>query len=363
MKGTTNLTTMNAFDITLQRLQYQHLLTPEFRDPSALVSWMGAVQAQDYAASKWAIGQRLKDITETMLDDAMGNWSIIRTHVLRPTWHFVAPQDLRWMLELTAPRIKAFCSYNDNRWGITPAMISKSHKILEKLLRDKQQLNRLQIAPALREAGISTDEYRLGALLMHAELDRIICSGPRHGKQFTYVLLEEHVAPVASLSREASLATLALRYFTSHGPATLQDYAWWSGLTITEAKRGLDAIQDELVSVAVDGKTYWMSPDQQHPAAQPSVFLLPAFDEFTVAYKKRDIQQLLINGSLPPMASLGPVIVVDGQITGTWKRSIRKNDILLELQHFQPLKKSHQPALKAAIQQYSDFTGSPVSLK
>lgn len=353
---------MNAFDITQQRLRQQCLITPQHSRPGELVARMGAVQAQDYAAAKWAIGQRLTGATDTMLDDAMGNWEIIRTHVLRPTWHFVAPADLRWMLKLSAPRVKALCAYNDNRWGITKTVITKSQKILEKLLRGRQQLTRLQIGPVLQQAGIVTDEYRLGSLLVHAELDGLICSGPRHGKQFSYVLLEEHVAPVAPLSKAASIVALAQRYFNSHGPATLQDFSWWSGLTVTEARTGLDAIKEQLVAVEADGKTYW-TPPIQTAKDKPSVFLLPAYDEFTVAYKKRDIQQLHIDGNLAPMASLGPVIVTDGQITGTWKRTVNKKDISLELQPIKALKNTHQPLLKKAIQQYSAFTGLPVVTK
>lgn len=353
---------MNTFDITQQRLRQQCLITPQHKRAGELVSWMGAVQAQDYGAAKWAIGQRLAGATETAIDEAMASWEIIRTHVLRPTWHFVSPADIRWMLKLTAPRIKAFCAYNDNRWGITKAVITKSQKVLEKQLRNKQQLTRLQLGPALQKAGIVTDEYRLGSLLAHAELDGLICSGPRHGKQFTYVLLEEHVPPAAPLSKAESLATLAQRYFDSHGPATLQDFAWWSGLTVTEAKSGLEAIKEQLVAVEADGKTYWMPPAEA-TKAQSSVFLLPAFDEFTVAYKKRDIQQLRIDGQLAPMASLGPVIVADGQITGTWKRTVNKKDITLELQHLHPLKKTQLTTLKKAIQQYSAFSGLPVVIK
>ncbi|NLR67278.1 winged helix DNA-binding domain-containing protein [Chitinophaga varians] len=353
---------MNAFDITQLRLQQQCLITPQHSRPGELVAWMGAVQAQDYAAAKWAIGQRLTAATDTLLDDAMGNWEIIRTHVLRPTWHFVAPADLRWMLKLSAPRVKALCAYNDNRWGITKAVITKSQKVLEKLLRNRQQLTRLQIAPALQQAGIVTDEYRLGSLLGHAELDGLICSGPRHGKQFSYVLLEEHVPATAPLSKAESIAALAQRYFHSHGPATLQDFAWWSGLTVIEAKSGLEAVKDQLIAVEADDKTYW-TPPVKTTKEKLSVFLLPAYDEFTVAYKKRDIQQLHINGNLAPMASLGPVIVADGQITGTWKRTINKKDISLELQPIKPLKKTHQPALKKAIQQYSAFNGLPVTIK
>lgn len=355
---------MNAFDITQQRLQHQHLTAPKYKKAAALVEWMGAVQAQDYAASKWAIGQRLKGATEAMLDDAMGKWEIIRTHVMRPTWHFVAPADLRWMQQLTAHRVKALCVYNDKNWGIDKTIITKSNKMLEKILRGKQQLTRLQIGPILKEAGLPTDEYRLGSLLVHAELDGIICSGPRHGKQFSYVLLEEHIPPVAMPSKEEALAMLASRYFNSHGPATLQDFAWWSGLSVTEAKSGLDAVKGQFSSTEVDGKVYWMPPAKKAKTpAQPAVYLLPAFDEFTVAYKKRDIQQLHIDGNLAPMASLGPVVVVDGQITGTWKRTINKNNIVLEVSHIKAFKKSLAPALAAAVERYSEFTGLPVVVK
>ncbi|WP_160715080.1 winged helix DNA-binding domain-containing protein [Chitinophaga solisilvae] len=354
---------MTNHDITLQRLRQQHLATPEFKKPADLVRWMGAVQAQDYSAAKWAVGQRLKTATEARLDEALDKWEIIRTHIMRPTWHFVAPEDLRWIQQLTAPRVKKLMVYNDNQWGLDTRIIHRSHKLLEKILRDKQQLTRYQIAPLLKEEGIPTDEYRIGSLLAHAELDGIICSGPRHGKQFSYVLIDEHVPPAKPRSKPEALAELALRYFSSHGPAQLQDFAWWSGLTVTESKAGLDAVKDQLAEMTIEGISYWTAPGKRRQTSTAEVKLLSAFDEFNVGYKKRDLQQLLLKKELAPMESLGYLIVTDGQITGTWKRTIKTKHIEVTCKHLLPLKKSDIPALSAAIEHYSLFTGMPVQLK
>ncbi|HVI47920.1 MAG TPA: winged helix DNA-binding domain-containing protein [Chitinophaga sp.] len=350
-------------DILHQRLQQQHITGKKFGKAAEVVHWMGAVQAQDYAGAKWALGLRMKDTTDSAIDKAMAKGEIIRTHVLRPTWHFVSPADVRWMLRLSAPRISAAMAYNNRRLELDKPIFKKSNAVLQKALLGKKQLTRTELAVPLQEAGIRTDDIRITHLLVQAELEGLICSGPRKGKQFTYVLLEEHVPPAPVLTEEEALGTLALRYFNSHGPATVQDFSWWSGLSVTAAKAGLESVKGQLQSFVEDGATYWMPPAKAaKPEASPSIHFLPPFDEYTVAYKDRNIVQRHLSTKLAPMAVLSPVVIIDGQLAGTWKRTINKNDISLSVNFFKQTKKPNKAVLQAALQRYSDFNGLPVKL-
>jgi len=212
-------------NIIANRLYNQLISRPAFESPAEVVSWLGAVQAQDYAAAKWALGLRMKDGSDAALDRALADGTIIRTHVIRPTWHFVTPADIRWMLALTAPRVKAALSYNSHRLGLDASVYKRSGSVLAKALQGGKQLTRLELAAILRQRGIKTDNLGFIHILLHAELDAIICSGGRRGRQFTYALLEERVPHAQKLDRDEALAELTSRYFTSHGPATVQDYA------------------------------------------------------------------------------------------------------------------------------------------
>src|SRR5215204_6450301 len=218
-----------ALDIPAYRLHNQRLSTPNFKTPQAVVQWLGAVQAQDYAGAKWALAQRMTDATDAALDQAFADGSILRTHLLRPTWHFVTPQDIRWMLTLTAPRVHAVSAYMYRQSGLVKAVFKKSNAILEKALQGGKQLTRTELATALDKAGISADGFRLTYLMMYGELEGLICSGARRGKQFTYALLEERVPSVKTINRVEALAELISRYFATRGPATLADFTMWSG--------------------------------------------------------------------------------------------------------------------------------------
>jgi len=236
---------MDAADIVRLRLLNQQLATPRFSQPRQLVAWLGAVQAQDYPGAKWALGQRLRDGTEAAIERAFAEGKILRTHVMRPTWHFVSPDDIKWLLELTAPRVKAAMRYYDRRAGMEEALFRRTNRIIARGLRDGGQLPRQEIASLIRRAGLADwlrSPNAMGHIMAQAELDGIVCSGAPHGRQFTYALLEERAARARTLAREDALGELTRRYFRSHGPATIQDFVWWSGLTIADAQAGLDLI-------------------------------------------------------------------------------------------------------------------------
>lgn len=221
---------MNSLDIAHHRLHNQKLLQTTFTKPSQVVAYLGAVQAQDYAGAKWALAQRVKSIiTDAEIDQTFADGAILRTHLMRPTWHFVAPADIRWMLMLTAPRVHAVSAFMYRQLELDKTIIKKSYAVLEKTLRGNKQLTRTELGAAFKKAGIIAEGMRLGYFMMSAELDGIICSGARKGKQFTYTLLEERVPPAKALKREEALVELVRRYFASRGPATLHDFIWWSG--------------------------------------------------------------------------------------------------------------------------------------
>src|SRR5690349_7859666 len=217
---------MPSLDILRRRFANQHLTRPQATEPVEIVAHLGAVQAQDYAAAKWALALRLRGATDASLDAAFNAGAILRTHVLRPTWHFVAPADVRWLLELTAPRVRAVSVPYLRKHGLDTAALRKSRRVLERNLAGAA-LTREELAQPLAAAGLPVKGEALAYQLIAAELDGLICSGPRRGKQHSYVLLEERVAPARTLSREEALAELALRYLRSHGPALPQDLAWW----------------------------------------------------------------------------------------------------------------------------------------
>src|SRR6266852_6469726 len=232
---------MINLDVAHRRLHNQHITRRTLETPQALVEWLGAVQAQDFAAAKWALGLRLQGVTDDDIEQAFTDGAILRTHVMRPTWHFVSPADIRWLLALTAPRVHAASAYYSRRLELDEVAFRSTNAVLANALQGGKQLTRDELASALQQAGIITEgEQRVTHIMMRAELDGIICSGARRGKQFTYALLEERAPQARALERDEALAELTRRYFTSHGPATVQDFVWWSGLTTADARVGLE---------------------------------------------------------------------------------------------------------------------------
>jgi hypothetical protein len=252
---------MTTLDIAHQRLLNQHIAVAPFRKPSDVVNWLVAVQSQDYFGAQWALGLRLQDAHDTDIDRAFNTGAILRTHVMRPTWHFVTPADIRWLLAITAPRVHAANATMYRKLELNSATLKRSHKVLTRALQGGQQLTREELSEALEKAGVAAaNGQRLAYIVMSAELDGLICSGPRRGKQFTYALLDERVPPVKALKPDEALAEFTRRYFASHGPATVQDFSKWSGLTSTDARRGLDSIKEQLQHDVLNGDDYWFAP-------------------------------------------------------------------------------------------------------
>ena len=356
---------MTTTYIATHRLQNQHLTHTPFTRASAVASWLGAMQAQDYAHAKWAIGLRLPGATEADVEAAIDRGEIIRTHLLRPTWHFVAPEDVRWMLALSAPQIIRICALPYQRMGLDDAIFRRSQAILVKSLEGGQQRTRAELMAELEQSGIVADSIQAAHLMMRAELDGVVCNGARRGKQFTYALLDEWVPAGKHFDRPDAIAELARRYFASHAPATLHDFQWWSGLNMADARAGLEAAQPFLVSETMDNKTYWTpSAFQARPVAPLTAHLLPAFDEFLVGYTDRDASldpsrkahAILSNGIFKP------VIAINGKVRGIWQRTFYKQTIILEKQLFNDLSTAENQAFREAAARFANYIGQPYSL-
>lgn len=356
---------MISSNIPFYRMVNQQMTGTGFTRAAELVQWMGCIQAQDFAGAKWAIGSRIEGITEAAVEKEFNEGRFLRTHVLRPTWHFVSPGDIRWMLRLSAPKIKALSKNYHRNLNITSSILKRSRAVLEKSLAGGQHLNRQELTARLQKARINTDDIRLSFLLMDAELDGVICSGPRKGKQFTYALLEERVAPAAPLSRQESLGELAKRYFTSRGPATLPDFAWWGGLRLSDAREGLEQCRQWLVNEVVNGQAYWFSAGAPPPSrvaggAAKAVYLLPAFDEYAIGYKDR-------NDILPADRTVKtgngifkPIIIAGGKMAGGWQRELAKDGVKVALAPFRPLSQAAERQVRAAVRRYGKFLGKKV---
>ncbi|HEV2479970.1 MAG TPA: crosslink repair DNA glycosylase YcaQ family protein [Puia sp.] len=361
-------------NIILKRMINQGVVGRRFPDPVALVGWMGCVQAQDFAMAKWGVGLRVgapggssrgtgaargAEISGAAIDAAFNAGAILRTHVLRPTWHFVLPADIGWLLRLSAPRIRGFCAPYHRQLGIDAAVLRKSRKIMSAALLDGAFLTRVEIAALLKRAKLDTSDIRMNFLMMDAELEGLICSGPRRGKQFTYALLASRVPRPVDLSGDAALGELARRYFLSRGPATVNDLAWWGGMTLGQAKRGLDVVKGELSSAVVEGVDYWFRGDSE--PKMPAALLLPAYDELTVAYKDRSAI-LPTEFEKVSFSGLKPTIVVNGRIVGIWRRVAVKGKVVVELTLLEKVSKTAMGAIEKEARRYGRFLGEGVGL-
>jgi hypothetical protein len=330
-----------------------------------MVAHLGVVQSQDYSAALWALGLRLAQATRASVECAFNRGEILRTHVLRPTWHFVTPEDIRWMLALTAPRIKRGMASRDRELGLNDELVAQTTMVIARALEGGKHRTRAELGATLRAAGIAVaDGAVLAHLVAHAELDGVVCSGALQGKQHTYALLEERVQPAPVLERDEAVAELVGRYFASHGPATLNDFAWWSGLTVDDARRGLAAHGTRFVSEKVAGLTYWFAPSGA-PSAElgPAALLLPNFDEFTVAYRSRELfyaRELVWRPGPRDDGPFSNVIVIDGEVHGIWKRSVVKERLRIEPWWLNPPPPLAEGAFSEAAERYAAFVGLPL---
>lgn len=354
---------MTNSTIAHQRLANQRIAADPFERPADVVQWLGAVQAQDYAGAKWSLGRRMRAATDEIVEQAFTAGAILRTHVLRPTWHFVTPADIHWLLALTAPRVHALNAPLYRKLEIDHELVQRSTTALTHALQGGNQLTRDEVRGVLAQAGIATaGEFRMSYILMRAELDGVVCSGARRGKQFTYALLSERAPQARHLEHDQAVAELAGRFFLSRGPATVQDFAKWSGLTVTDARAGVEAVKSQLQHEQVDGQAYWRSPSTPagHERA-PAAVLLSIYDEYISGYKDRSAMvEPSYGAKLQALGNaLTAIVVVDGQVVGTWKRTLKKDALVIETDIFASLTAAESRAVATAIDQYAAFLQLP----
>jgi hypothetical protein len=355
---------MNTNDIIRYRLFNQQIAETKFSKPAEIVSWLVAMQAQEYVMSKWAIGLRLPGSTDEMIEKAFTDGLILRTHLMRPTWHFVTPKDIRWLLKLTAPRVEAASAFMFRQLELDTKTFKRSNNIIAKTLEGGKQLTRTELQAVLKQKKIIAEGHRLAYIVMKAELDAVICSGAKRDKQFTYALLDERVSPIKPLTKKEALAELATRYFTSRGPATTKDFATWSGLSVTEAKEGVAMLSSKFIKEKIHEQEYIFIPASWgiNNKIQTS-FLMPDYDEYGMGYRDRsaifntkvDLSQFKNDNPI-----FNRMIIIDGKIEGTWKRVIKNNAVKIEAIPFAPLSKAKQQVLKKAIKKYCVFVGKEV---
>ncbi len=366
-------------ELITERLRNQHLMRPGKREPAQVVASLGAIQAQDYPAAKWAVGLRAPGCDSAHIEEAFNSGAILRTHVLRPTWHFVAAADIKWLVELSAPRVHAANAYYYKQSGLDAKVFARSCAMMSRVLEGGQYKTRAELAIALKRAKVPAEGLKLAYIMMSAELDGVICSGPRRGKQFTYALLEERAPQARSLDRAEAIAELAKRYFSSHGPATIRDFVWWSGLTVKEAQLGIEAVTAALHRETITGRDYYfLAPPPAGRVVTPSplagrvapakgctALLLPNYDEYLIAYKDRGAVVDSARAANIVARSNGAFphhLVIDGRLAGSWARTFKGNSVLIEVAPYKKLTPAQSRALMSAADCYGEFLGLPMSL-
>lgn len=352
-------------NIPTQRLHHQHIAQPHLTQPEQVVAWLGGLQGQDYPGAKWSIALRLPHVNEVEVVQAFDSGKLVRSWPMRGTLHVVAAPDLRWMLMLTSPKNLVGSASRRRALELDDTTLARCREVFTQALQGGQQLSREGMYAALAQANISTDGYRGYHILWNCALHGLICLATANDKDQNFALVDEWVAPTPPKTRDEALAELAARYFMSRGPATLQDFIWWSGLSATEARSGLAAIQSRLVSETVGPLTYWLPADSRNPKATPSAFALPGFDEYLLGYKDRSAvldaahaEKVCPGGN----GMFAATIVIDGRVLGTWKRIFKKTGIDITATPFNHLSPADTQRFADAVQRYGAFHQLPVRL-
>lgn len=357
---------MTHDEIVARRLYAQGLTTAPFTSPGDAVRALVAMQAQEYAPAKWSIGERADGVEEASVDRAMADGTILRTHVLRPTWHFVARSDLRWLMEVSGPRVEAVNASIYRKLGLDAALLARCNDLIARALEGERHLSRREIAAVLERAGVAAQGQRLAYVVMHAELDRVVCSGAPRGKEQTYALFDERVPPSGPRDPEEALAELALRYFTTRGPATEKDFRWWSGLTAAQAKRGIAVLGKALEPVVVEGRTYrWAPADAPPSEPSPTAHLLQTYDEYVIAYSE---SRFLMDGArlwreiVGPGASYFHALILDGQLAGQWRSTFARRTLTIDVRLSREITAREREAVERVVARYGEFASLPASL-
>jgi hypothetical protein len=355
---------MSLSEVRAMRLYNQQITATRCQSVSEVVTWLVAMQAQEFRHAKWAIGLRLINVTEQDVDEAFNAGAILRTHLMRPTWHFVAPEDIRWLLALTAPRVHQANAPYYKKFELSKKLLSRCHDIITRSLEGGNYLKRSDVQEIFKRNKIVAEGTRLALIMMHAELEGVICSGPRIGKQFSYALLEERTQKVKSYSRDEALSMFLLRYFNSRGPATLNDFVYWSGLTLKDAKAGIEPIALQLQKITIAGKEYFSgNVTVPEKLDVQDTFLMPDYDEYGVSYQDRSALRTVLKhkaSGKEDWSVFGHNIVVEGTVQGTWREEVLKDSVNVLSKFNKPLTAGAKRKMKNALKRYSSFVGKKV---
>ncbi|TGL28170.1 winged helix DNA-binding domain-containing protein [Leptospira koniambonensis] len=355
-------------NIALTRLKHLHVSDAQYPSPEKVVEAMGAIQGQDYAASKWAIGLRTSGAKEEDVESAFLNKKIIRSWPLRGTLHLVSAKDIYWLLDLLGPPTISKYAAHYKKIELEPKVLKKCYSILSKNLSNQNFLTRKEISSILEKSGIITNTTRLSHILQRAGLEGLICFGPRRDKDFTYTLIEEWIPKIKKIKKpkEEALYDITKIYFDTRAPATLADFVWWSGLNVKDAKTGIESVGSKLNSFQKDDQTYYI-PKKMDLINKDSdtLFLLPAFDEFLLAYTDRkDCMDPPAKKVLTPADDLfRPTLVINGWVTGIWQREFKKEDVILKVTPYKPLNANFKKKLRKAAEEYAIFLGKNLTLE
>lgn len=351
---------MKRLDIARLRLVNQGLEVPSFASPLEVVRWFGAIQSQDLPASLYAIGLRMRRASEDLVELSLTDRSVVRSWPMRRTIHCMAAEDVRWMIRMLGHRGITRMKPYYRAMNITEKDLARAGRLLESALARGTQLTRGELYERLDAEGVATKTQDVPMrglhFLVHWSQAGLICLASRRGKQPTFALLEDWTPRGRDLSGDDALAELASIYFRAHAPATVKDFAWWSGLAMGEAKRAVHLAGDLLCSATVDGVAYWLMRDApEAPSGPLPLLLLPAFDEYTVAYADRSVS--VDRTLLPTIAhGLAPNILVNGRIAGTWKRTISAQRTVAVIPSLlRTLNRKEQSQLAHAMTLYAKF--------
>jgi hypothetical protein len=355
---------MDVREIALGRLSSQQIAQARFEQPGEVMSWLMALQGQDYAGAKWSLGLRLPKSTEAEIEKAIEERVIVRTWAMRGTLHLLTAEDAPWLVSLLSARLISSSLRRNRELELDEDTLKRSSKLLAQAVEGGLQRTRTELFSILQKDSISTSGQRGIYMLYRASLEGLLCQSVMRGRDPLFFAFSELPTKAKSLKREEALAEFATRYFASRGPATLQDFAWWSGLTMKEARAGLEAVSSKLEKETINGQTYWFSPAEiKMRKSSEGVFLLPGFDEYLLSYKDRSAslddphykRGIPLNGMMPS------TIVSAGRVIGTWKRTFKKNAVMFEINPFREFTGKEKDNIGVAAERYADFMGMEVA--
>jgi DNA glycosylase AlkZ-like len=344
-------------DLARWRLRTQHLVEPHLATAAGVVGALLAVQAENMAQSAWAVAARTAAPDPADLAGLLDDGKVVRTHVLRPTWHFVAADDIAWLLELTGPRVRRTTQQHLRAvHGMDDRTINDaSTAVLEAL--ESPNLSRADLAGVLADAGHEIASQTLMILLADLELQALVCGGrPSDDGTHTYASFADRIPSPRRLDRSEALAELALRYFTGHGPATEHDLSYWATLPLGDVRAGLAQVSDRLESFEHDGRTFWHAPaDRPAAAGTPPGHLLQILDETYRGYQ--DSRWVLDGAGIVPRTreTAAGMALVDAQLVAAMKRTVSADRVVFELRPYRSLLAGDIAALEAAASRYGEF--------